>query len=914
MGIFDPKVDTEVSYQQPLQTPTIPQDSGPSVGMALAETGASILEGVGRAVDFTGRGGSASGRSSSDEFAMANFQNTIMKAEAARAKGDMALAERIESTAVLNATRQGLTINSNLKDTYSALTGRAGDELFFSRDQMLENRIMETPEYESALLATYASNEELTMEQRHEMAIGRVARQQGQAQTLLNDQIAWTEGKRDAFSTAITDFESSALGTLREVGKQRGFVGQDELRRARILWEEEKSGLYRLRPEGVTDDQWSEIEDRITRVDEQFAVLEELSSDQGIEGMIAAEVAGAIQSSDWSPGKKMIGLTILKDAAALGEIRLDEMRTMAESLLSDDFAAPIPGQREDENGDLVDSTIPPVVTESLKGESAEKSFERARGVSRLGQTANADKISSDPAYREDFFKTTTLGFAAMTKIGNDDNRFLTADGINEVFNGEIIEGLRRAGVADPVKARAVSNIAFEALDKQFAIASGQLRATLDGTSLRLDENGQLALNREVLLESMSPEMFDRIERNAQEFYNGNLLAMIEDRGRKVPRREFDPATDDPMTMEPAVVPGAVLYRSIGDIGMIREQLRSVRTINQKRGEFRALRDTFLGDTNDDNFQGSQGSDTLGAGASRILSLMDKREGAGNYDTLFQHSQRQGREFAGVKITNMTLGELSDFSQGAYAQWSKGQLGYVATPMGRYQIVGSTLRQTMKEMGLPRNMLFTPEVQDAMFHHLATKALRGKETPAAKREAMRATWEGFNKVSNSELDKAIAEFEGTAPPSYTELQRAGGTMQEAPRTSIRPEERQSAEFETTDDVNISGGGTAMSGGGGGDMSIAADDMSIENAEAGGGAGEVGQAEQRASEEEQRDSSRAVAEQQRNKARQILSRLGVDANNVPQFDSVDEAQRAINTGDLNVGDVYIVDGQIEVVEEA
>ena len=559
MGIFDPTVDTEVSYQKPLQTATIPQDSGPSVGLALAETGASILEGVGRAIDFTGGRSGGGGRSSNDEFAYANFQNTIMKAEAARAKGDMALAERIESTAVLNATRQGLNIDSTLKDTYSAITGRAGDELFFSRDQMLENRVMATPEYESALLATYASGEELTMEQRHEMALGRVSRQQGQAQTLLNDQIAWTEGKRDAFSTAVTDFETSALGTLREVGKQRGFVGQEELRRARILWEEEKSGLYRLRPEGVTNDQWSEIENRIKRVDEQFAVLEQLSSDQGIEGMIAAEVAGAIQSSDWSPGKKMIGLTILKDAAALGEIRIDEMKTMVESLLSEDFAAPIPGQREDENGDLVDSTIPSVVEESLKGEDAEKSFERARGVSRLGKAADSDKISADPAYREDFFKTTTIGFAAMNKIGNQDNRFLTADGINEVFNGEILEGLRRAGAVDPVKARAVTNIAFEALDKQFAIASGQLRATLDGTPLRLDENGQLALNREVLLEGMSPEMFDLIERNAQEYYNGNLLAMIEDRGRKLPRRRFGEAIDDPRNMETNLGPGDIQY-------------------------------------------------------------------------------------------------------------------------------------------------------------------------------------------------------------------------------------------------------------------------------------------------------------------------------------------------------------------
>ena len=37
--------------------------------------------------------------------------------------------------------------------------------------------------------------------------------------------------------------------------------------------------------------------------------------------------------------------------------------------------------------------------------------------------------------------------------------------------------------------------------------------------------------------------------------------------------------------------------------------------------------------------------------------------------------------------------------GAYGQQQKAQLGYLATPMGRYQIVGQTLQNTAKAMGL-----------------------------------------------------------------------------------------------------------------------------------------------------------------------------------------------------------------------
>jgi len=73
--------------------------------------------------------------------------------------------------------------------------------------------------------------------------------------------------------------------------------------------------------------------------------------------------------------------------------------------------------------------------------------------------------------------------------------------------------------------------------------------------------------------------------------------------------------------------------------------------------------------------------------SSFLGVMDKHEGGGSYDTLFGHSQDK----FGVKPSEMTLGQLYAFSDpsGEYGQWVKGQVGRVATPMGRYQFVGTT---------------------------------------------------------------------------------------------------------------------------------------------------------------------------------------------------------------------------------
>lgn len=150
----------------------------------------------------------------------------------------------------------------------------------------------------------------------------------------------------------------------------------------------------------------------------------------------------------------------------------------------------------------------------------------------------------------------------------------------------------------------------------------------------------------------------------------------------------------------------------------------------------------------------------GQSGGDIFGLIDRHEGGGRYDTLFGHSQGAGGAFAGVDVSKMTLAQLYDFSapSGAYGQWVKGKVGRVATPMGRHQIVGSTLRRAASAMGLSPDTVFTGGVQDSMASYLARERLAGVGNPAAKRAALRAEWEGFKNVSDGDLDTAIAQFE------------------------------------------------------------------------------------------------------------------------------------------------------------
>lgn len=137
-----------------------------------------------------------------------------------------------------------------------------------------------------------------------------------------------------------------------------------------------------------------------------------------------------------------------------------------------------------------------------------------------------------------------------------------------------------------------------------------------------------------------------------------------------------------------------------------------------------------------------------------VDLIDKTEGGGSYSTLFGHSQKD--RFKGVDVSKMTIGQLKSFADpdGAYGQWVKGQVGRVATPMGRYQIVGTTLKGAAAEMGLSDDVRFTPAIQDKFFQHLLKKSLARGVTTGEKIANVRNEWEGFKHVPTMELARLI----------------------------------------------------------------------------------------------------------------------------------------------------------------
>lgn len=420
------------------------------------------------------------------------------------------------------------------------------------------------------------------------------------------------------------------------------------------------------------------------------------------------------------------------------------------------------------------------------------------GLGQITSSTDPTKITTDTQARNAWLTQMNLCGSAVASQSND---YILGEKLLSTFAGNgVINNLEAVYKTDDINAAQTNDVLQQALSsertRQTLEISSRTSTALGGQDLILfDSKGVLQLNIPAL-----DAVADNLAGGRQGWEDmkrlidqaGGLEAFI----KKPATAGYDKSVAGSGMAGGRVSLDAMLGVNFNRVGKL---VDNVKMIDAKLVGLQNLATKYSSATelySSTKPQEAVATDTTStAPASVTSSLLDKFEGGGDYNALLGFANREGGPLASTKVSEMTIGQLKDFANGAYESYATKLIGYKATPMGRYQFVGTTLADVASRMGLPDDTVFSPEVQDKMFTFLAKEVIAGKEA-AGKRGALRSTWEGLRKATDAELDTMIAEIESgkatfgtTGPTPGTKFQGVNpSTPNVTPPIAVQPQEQ------------------------------------------------------------------------------------------------------------------------------
>lgn len=799
---------------------------------------------------------------------------------------------------------EALTMENNVLSNYMAeggdpsdgsvqtaamsILGRELEDFGRTAQEIAVQEVENSEDFQVSLLGTFASHPDATQEERTEIALGNIAVRQARSDIIANAQFGWSSSAESAFMDSITDFENTLYGGVFVQAEQGGDISLEDAQQASQAFRLFRGQLEAQRPANVSDEEWGTVRSRLDRTQQTIDYFEELSTPGNVSARALSELQRAVQNAEGiTDFQRNLTLTLLKSGEVLQEFgpqSIEDMRIALEAT-----------QMEMDGGELQDTirdpSLPPVnPSTNIEDMTSDEVFKSLNGI--ITGVSFARNINQEET-RNAWGAAVSVGMSDLSSLA-ERGEWLSGEQYTRLFSNDFFNRMDQLKSLDPGLHSSISARAQQALTRTGFALQRRLNSVVAGSAFSLDRDNQWVVNTDSLSSFLPPALADQVITAAVDEFGGSqneALASLQAARGFSRHPELNTAWYTIQGhLDAEGEEAQQLTNSILVIGELQDRLNSGRIVN------------------DNKSTGGLGDKSLQEGASSLLSLMDRTEGGGNYDTLFGHSQRFNGEFQGVRVSEMTIGELSQFSStsGQYGQWVKGQVGRVATPMGRYQIVGTTLRETAERMNLGPDTVFTPEVQDAMFHHLATQALSGKTSQEAKRAAMRATWEGFGSVPDSELDRAIAQFEGSPVPNPTITTRPSEDLSQGVGSNILASAREGSMRREEDLGAGSGRGRVedaptasprppqrVSEG----VEFRSSRTGEPNTQETGGA-------------EGKTASQVASKQ----VKDLLLSHDLDLDQVIAFDTEEEALNAVERGEVEEGSVVLVDGQPLIVESS
>jgi GH24 family phage-related lysozyme (muramidase) len=261
---FAPKLQSEIGYEQPLNSPmVIPPSNAKAESLQLFSNMLSTAGDIYNALQPT----AAEKKSAQDKQNSDYASNELARIEAIREeKGDSA-ATAEENLFAVNFTSRGGNIDTNFQEFYQAATGRPFKGFGMTDDQYVVNQLRQTPDYQASFIAASAVlGPDASSEDKDRYSLGQMSKVNAAAdlvnRTKADASIKWTQETETAYVTGLNQMFNVIIGSA--VGSEGSAITPSSIEALALGWEGKKYEY--TRPANITDDQWKPIQAKVDSI------------------------------------------------------------------------------------------------------------------------------------------------------------------------------------------------------------------------------------------------------------------------------------------------------------------------------------------------------------------------------------------------------------------------------------------------------------------------------------------------------------------------------------------------------------------------------------------------------------------------------------------------------------------------
>lgn len=457
----------------------------------------------------------------------------MKRIRAARREGKDDLARRLELNMLTEYSKAGGDVSdTKFKQLALSITGRPVDEFSFSDEELQMEALKDSDEYRTALTATLITHPDASADEREAIALGSVAAKAGRAAIIDQASYNFTNETAGAIVEDINDFSSTIFGAVAAAGQAGTIISLEQADQGILLWEQQKQKL--VRPPNVSAEAWAPVQERIDAMDSLFNTFRKIVEPGNVEAQALSNLYTSVKAAGF-PNEDMLLTALSADPEVLlnfGILPVDEVTSALKSLDTTNGGH--------NAGSVRDTSIKdPIIPEYDGNETRtpEELFTVASDSLKVANSHGSSVVNNEDV-RENWANIVARGVDHLAYLSSK-GEFVSEDAINGMFSDAYFKKLQQVAQVDPELGDALITRTQRALTQAGLAADRQYRALKERSAFDYDiRTNTFQINRSTIRRALAGEtgsqaLADTLIEAIDEVYGGDYEALMADRGNSL---------------------------------------------------------------------------------------------------------------------------------------------------------------------------------------------------------------------------------------------------------------------------------------------------------------------------------------------------------------------------------------------